>query len=84
MSSYMERFVERLNDAEEDLKREVEEQQRRWQYRIWVTLYQSICFPIYGIVRVPRRQYVTIDRHRLAYLNGIERRTAHSAATPTS
>jgi hypothetical protein len=28
------RFVERLHDAEEDLKREVEEQQRRWQYRI--------------------------------------------------
>jgi hypothetical protein len=119
------RFVERLHDAEEDLKREVEEQQRRWQYRIhrgrvwfdeerrekhrrlrqsipayiregdflslltapltyslllplvildlWVTLYQSICFPIYGIARVPRRRYFTIDRHKLAYLNGIEK-----------
>jgi hypothetical protein len=23
---------------------------------LWVTLYQSICFPIYGIARVPRRR----------------------------
>jgi hypothetical protein len=89
--------------AEEDLKREVKDQQRRWQYRVhrgrvwfdkelrethrrlrqsipayilegnllslltapiiyslllplvlldlWVTLYQSICFPIYGMPR---------------------------------
>jgi hypothetical protein len=39
----------------------------------WVTLYQWICFPIYGIARVPRGRYLAIDRHKLAYLNGIER-----------
>ena len=125
MSSYVERFVDRLHDAEEDLTHEVEEQQRRWQYQmhrgrvwfdkelrkahrrlrqsipayvlggsvlslltapiiyslllplvildLWVMLYQSICFRIYGIAPVPRRQYFTIDRHELAYLNGIEK-----------
>jgi hypothetical protein len=124
MPSFVERFVDRLHDAEEDLKREVEEQQRRWQYRVrrgrvwfdserreahrrlrqsipayirhgsvlslvtapviysllcpflmldlWVTLYQAICFRVYGIAPVPRRQYFTIDRHKLGYLNGIE------------
>jgi len=125
MSLYVERFIERLHDAEDDLKREVDEQQRRWQYRIhrgrvwfdsdlrqrhrhlrqriptyivqgellnlltapiiyslllpfvlldlWVTLYQWVCFPVYGMPRVPRRRYFAIDRHRLAYLNGIEK-----------
>ena len=125
MSPYVEHFVKTLHDAEQDLKREVAEQQRRWQYRVhrgrvwfnkelrdrhrrlrqsipsyiregnvlslltapviyslliplvildlWVTLYQLICFPIYGIPRVRRRRYFTIDRHQLAYLNGIEK-----------
>jgi hypothetical protein len=40
---------------------------------LWVTLYQWICFPIYGIARVRRRSYMVVDRHRLAYLNAIER-----------
>lgn len=40
---------------------------------LWVTIYQSVCFPIYGIARVPRRRYFAIDRHKLAYLNGIEK-----------
>ena len=40
---------------------------------VWVTLYQVICFPIYGISRVPRQRYFALDRHRLAYLNGIEK-----------
>ena len=39
----------------------------------WVTLYQSVCFPISGIARVPRRRYFAVDRHKLAYLNGIEK-----------
>ena len=34
MSPHVARFVERLHDAEEDLRREVEQQQRRWQYRV--------------------------------------------------
>ena len=121
----VERFVDRIHDAEEHLKREAKDQQRRWEYRVrrgrvwfdkelrethrklrqgipayilegnllslltapiiyslllplvlldlWVTLYQSICFPIYGMTRVPRRRYFAIDRHKLAYLNGIEK-----------
>lgn len=39
----------------------------------WVTVYQWVCFPIYGIARVPRRRYFAIDRHKLAYLNAIEK-----------
>ena len=40
---------------------------------LWVTCYQFVCFPIYGIARVRRRDYFALDRHRLAYLNGIEK-----------
>jgi hypothetical protein len=40
---------------------------------VWVTVYQGVCFPIYGVARVPRRRYFAIDRHKLAYLNGIEK-----------
>jgi hypothetical protein len=38
-----------------------------------MTLYQWICFPVWSIARVRRTQYVVIDRHRLAYLNAIEK-----------
>lgn len=40
---------------------------------VWVTLYQWVCFPIYRIACVPRRAYFVIDRHKLGYLNGIEK-----------
>jgi hypothetical protein len=125
MSPNVGRIVERLRAAEEDLEREVREQQRRWRYEVhrgrvrfdrqlrsaqrrlkqsipsyirqgsllslltapaiyslivplvvldlWVTAYQWALFPIYGVSRVPRRAYFVIDRHKLAYLNGIER-----------
>ena len=125
MSPHVERFVDRLQEAEDDLKREVKARRRRWRHRVhrgrvwfdkelrethrklrqsipayivegnflslltapiiysllfplvlvdlWVTVYQSICFPIYGMARVPRRRYFAIDRHKLAYLNGIEK-----------
>ena len=125
MSPYLERIAERFRDAEEDLKHEVNEQQRRWQYRVhrgqiwfdeelrnahrrwkqsvpayiwqgslpslltapiiyslvlplvmldfWTTVYQWVCFPIYGVSRVSRRKYFVVDRHKLAYLNGIEK-----------
>ena len=39
----------------------------------FVTLYQSICFPIYKIAKVKRGDYIIIDRHRLGYLNPIEK-----------
>jgi hypothetical protein len=125
MSPYVERIAGRLRDAEVDLRREVKEQQRRWQYRVrrgriwfdkeledaqrrlrqsipayiregsllnlltapiiyslllplvvldvWTTLYQWVCFPIYGVPRVPRRRYFVLDRHKLAYLNVVEK-----------
>lgn len=38
-----------------------------------LTLYQQVCFRIYGIPRVRRADYLVIDRHQLAYLNGIEK-----------
>jgi hypothetical protein len=37
------------------------------------TLYQQICFRAYGIARVRRRDYLVNDRHKLAYLNAIEK-----------
>ena len=40
---------------------------------LWVTAYQLICFPIYGITRVERRRFFVVDRYRLPYLNAIEK-----------
>ena len=36
-------------------------------------VYQSICFPIYGIPKVRRSDYIAFDRHRLNYLNWAEK-----------
>lgn len=38
-----------------------------------VTLYQLVCFPIYGIARVRRADYIAIDHQHLAYLNAFEK-----------
>jgi hypothetical protein len=38
-----------------------------------VTFYQWVCFPIYGITRVRRRDYLVFDRRHLGYLNAIEK-----------
>jgi len=35
--------------------------------------YQQICFRAYGVPRVRRSDYLVIDRHRLGYLNAIEK-----------
>jgi hypothetical protein len=40
---------------------------------LWVSIYQHICFRIYGIPRVRRADYIVIDRYKLAYLNTIEK-----------
>ena len=56
MSPSMERIVERLREAEEDLAH-----LPFAVLDIWVTVYQWVCFPIYGIPRVPRRAYFAID-----------------------
>jgi len=39
---------------------------------IWVSLYQAICFRLYGIMRVRRSDYIVMDRQKLGYLNWIE------------
>jgi hypothetical protein len=40
---------------------------------LFVTLFQASCFPIYGIAKVRRGDYIVFDRHHLGYLNVIER-----------
>lgn len=40
---------------------------------LFASLYQAVCFPIYGIPKVRRREYFLYDRGRLRYLNLLER-----------
>ena len=40
---------------------------------LFLTVYQGICFPVYGIPKVPRADYFVFDRARLKYLNLLER-----------
>ena len=40
---------------------------------LFVTIYQTVCFPIYGIQKVRRRDHIAIDRHHLDYLNAIQK-----------
>jgi len=40
---------------------------------VWISLYQAICFPVFGIARVRRGAYIVFDRQHLAYLNLIEK-----------
>jgi hypothetical protein len=40
---------------------------------LFVGIYQTICFPVYGIEKAKRADFVVIDRHKLAYLNPLEK-----------
>ena len=40
---------------------------------VCISFYQLTCFPIYKIKLVKRRDYMSFDRHRLHYLNWIEK-----------
>lgn len=40
---------------------------------LFVSLYQAVCFPAYGIEKVKRGDYLIFDRGHLAYLNGLEK-----------
>lgn len=40
---------------------------------LFVSAYQQVCFPVYGIPRVKRSDYFVFDRAQLAYLNGLEK-----------
>ncbi|MEI9804838.1 MAG: hypothetical protein WDN48_10785 [Pseudolabrys sp.] len=40
---------------------------------LFVSVYQAVCFPIYGIPKIKRGDYLVFDRHHLAYLNALEK-----------
>jgi hypothetical protein len=40
---------------------------------LWVAIYQAVCFRAWGIATVRRRDYIAVDRHKLAYLNAVEK-----------
>jgi hypothetical protein len=40
---------------------------------LFVSVYQMVCFPAYGIPKVRRADYFVFDRHHLAYLNALEK-----------
>lgn len=40
---------------------------------LFVTIYQAVCFPIYGIPKARRGDYLVFDREGLKYLNIIEK-----------
>ena len=42
-------------------------------FDLCVSFYQFACFPIYGITKVKRADYIVFDRHQLGYLNFIEK-----------
>jgi hypothetical protein len=39
---------------------------------LFVSVYQAVCFPVYGIPKARRRDYISLDRNRLRYLNAFE------------
>jgi hypothetical protein len=40
---------------------------------LFLTVYQGICFPVYGVPKVRRADYLVFDRGSLKYLNLLER-----------
>jgi hypothetical protein len=40
---------------------------------LFVTVYQAVCFPAYGIEKVRRADFIRVDRHHLAYLNALQK-----------
>ncbi len=40
---------------------------------LFVVAYQAICFPVYGIEKVRRRDHIVIDRQHLQYLNTLQK-----------
>jgi len=39
---------------------------------LFVSVYQTVCFPVYGIPKARRRDYIAVDRNKLRYLNALE------------
>jgi hypothetical protein len=103
MAPQAERLLDRIEDMERAVERDLRRAQKRLKQSIpsylrqsrplnllaapvvysmilpialldaWVSLYQWLCFPLFGIATVKRRDHFVIDRHKLAYLNGIEK-----------
>jgi hypothetical protein len=40
---------------------------------IWTEFYHRIAFPCYGLPYIKRRHYIKIDRHKLKYLNPMQK-----------
>lgn len=40
---------------------------------VFITIYQWLCFPIYRLPIVKRRQYISVDRGKLTYLNFMQK-----------
>ncbi|MFZ1775459.1 MAG: hypothetical protein WAT78_16095 [Rhizobiaceae bacterium] len=40
---------------------------------LFVSVYQAVCFPVYGLKKVPRGDFIVFDREQLGYLNAIEK-----------
>ena len=40
---------------------------------IFTEIYHRISFPLYGVRYISRKQYIRIDRHRLKYLNPVQK-----------
>jgi hypothetical protein len=40
---------------------------------LFASIYQAVCFPIYGIPKVRRAQHLIFGRHKLGYLNLVEK-----------
>lgn len=42
-------------------------------FDIFLEIYHRICFPLYGLEIVDRKKYIKFDRHRLSYLDPIQK-----------
>lgn len=42
-------------------------------FDVCVALYQRLVFPLLGLPHIPREEYIRLDRHRLPYLNAIQK-----------
>ncbi|MEG3619131.1 hypothetical protein V5T82_11750 [Magnetovibrio sp. PR-2] len=40
---------------------------------VCLVIYQAVCFRLWGIARAPRSDFIVIDRHKLTYLNAMEK-----------
>ena len=40
---------------------------------LFVSVFQAVCFPVYGIPKIKRADYLVFDRGHLAYLNALEK-----------